>query len=128
MATFNADTLQDMFQRVERKELTKQAAAGYFNTSIGCINNYFCAKKAYVQGRNVCRQNVSVKVFTPWAVKYGGNGEPTYKADPHPNRKHVRKEPEQQEMVLPEAEPCEKETFEICGLIIEISIKTKGRK
>ena len=102
MATFNVETLQDMFLRVEKKELTKQAAAGYFNTSVGCINNYFCAKKAYDQGRKVYAQNVSVKVFTPWAVKYGGNGEPIYKADPNPNRKHVKKEPEQQKMVLPD--------------------------
>ena len=128
MPKFNAETLQDMFLRVERKELTKQDAARYFGTSVGSINNYFYAKKAYDRGMEVRAQNISVKAFTPWAVKYGGNGEPVYKADPHPERKHVRKEPEQQKMILPVDEPCEKETFEICGLIIEISIKTKGRK
>ena len=39
----------------------------------------------------------------------------------------VKKEPEQQAMVLPVVVPVEEEkTFEICGFVIEISIKTKG--
>ena len=125
MATFNPETLQDMFSRVERGTLTKDGAAQYFNTSIGCINNYFCAKKAYEQGREICSQNVSVTVFTQWAMKYGKNGEPVYKADSHPDRKHVKKMPEQQKMDLTENLSSEKETIEICGLIIEISIKQK---
>ena len=128
MTKFYADTLQDMFLRVEKEELTRDDAAAYHKRSIGSINNYFNAKKSYDNGRHVCAQNISTEAFTQWAVKYGGRGEPLYKADPHPNRKHVKKEPEQQEMKLPEIEPCEKETIEICGLVIEISIKTKGVK
>ena len=128
MARFNVEALQDMFQRVEKKELTKQDVAKYYGTSVGAVNNYFCAKRAYDQGRHVCAQNVSVKVFTQWAIKYGGKGEPVYKVDPHPERKHIKKEPEQQVMILPDADQCEKETIEICGLVIEISIKTKARK
>ena len=128
MAKFNAEQLQDMFSRVERKDITKEDAAAYYDKSIGSINNYFYAKNNYDRGLPVSAQNISTKAFTPWAAKYGTKGDPIYRHDPHPERKHTRKQPEQQKMILPESEPCEKETIEICGLIIEISIKTKGRK
>ena len=127
MAKFNADNLQDMFSRVENGELTKEKAAAYYDKSIGSINNYFQAKKAYDKGSQVCAQNISVKAFTPWCIKYGGKGEPIYKSDPHPERKHVKKKPEQMKMDIPANEPYEKETIEVCGLVIEISIKVKER-
>ena len=127
MATFNAETLQDMYARVDKKDLTKENAAKYFNTSIGSIGNYFAARNRYNNGREVIAQNVSTKVFNAWAVKYGGKGEPVYKEDPHPERKHVKKEPEQQKMNFLEEKSNEKETIEICGLVIEITIKAKGR-
>ncbi len=100
MSKFNADNLQDMFSKVEHGEITKEDAAAYHQKSIGSINNYFQAKKAYDKGREVCAQNISVKAFTPWAVKYGGKGEPVYKQDPHPERKHTKKESDQIKMDL----------------------------
>ena len=111
MSKFNADTLQDMFSKVESGEITKEEAASYHQKSTGSINNYFQAKKAYEKGREVCAQNISVKAFTPWAVKYGNKGEPIYKQDPHPERKHTKKEADQIKMDIPpdNAQPSEPE-------------------
>lgn len=91
MSKFNADSLQEMFVRIDRNETTKEAAANFYDKSVGSLNNYFQARKAYEKGREVCAQNVSTKAFTAWAVKYGGKGEPVYKRDPHPERRHVKK-------------------------------------
>ena len=95
MSRFSVDSLQEMYMRVERKLKTKEEVADFFGVSVGAINNYLYAKRKYDEEHEVCAQNVSVKVFTAWALKYGGKGEPKYKNDPHPGRKHVKKSPEQ---------------------------------
>lgn len=91
MSKFNADSLQEMFVRIDRNETTKEAAAKFYDKSVGSLNNYFQARRAYLKGKEVCAQNVSVKAFTAWAIKYGVNGEPVYKKDPNPERKHTKK-------------------------------------
>ena len=91
MSKFNADSLQDVFVRIDRKETTKEDAAKFYNKSIGSLNNYFQARNAYMKGKEVNGLNVSTVAFTAWAIKYGGKGEPVYKKDPNPNRKHVKK-------------------------------------
>lgn len=102
MSMFNADSLNEMFSKVEQGETTIEKAAEYHGRSVSSINNYFYAKKAYENGREVNAQNISTKVFSSWATKYGKKGEPIYRPDPNPNRKHVKKQPEQQKINLDE--------------------------
>ena len=151
ISIFNAENLKEIFEMIDKGKKTKEEIAKFYGVSSCAIGNYLLAKQAYEKGEEVNAQNVSVPAFKMWATKYGNKGEPKFKKEA-PGRKHVKKAVQQQfdlpvthvdaqeDQMEKDAEEAraeiqtesssdvvEKESFEICGLVIEISIKTKGR-
>ena len=100
MSKLNADILQDMFVKEENKEKSRKEIAEFHGISLGSLNNYFAAKKAYNSGNFVNAQNVSRQLFIDWARKYGNHGDPVFKTE-EPGRSH-RKKVEQQQINLDE--------------------------
>lgn len=75
---FNADNLQEMFERVRLGATTINETAKYYRVAPGTISNYFAAKRKYERFQEINHKTVG-DAFTEWALKYGGNGEPRYK-------------------------------------------------
>ena len=98
MSKLNADILQDMFVKEANKEKSRKEIAEFHGISLGSLNNYFAAKKAYDSGNLVNAQNVSKQLFIDWARKYGEHGDPCFKTEA-PGRSH-RKKVEQQTIDL----------------------------
>lgn len=87
---YTAAMLQSCFEKSANKKNKRQEIAKFVGVTQQSLGNYFVAKKAYDEGREIQARNISMTVFSEWAHLYGEHGEPIYKKEDG-TRKHRKK-------------------------------------